>query len=557
MQRTEIRRGDLRRSPFALPVLLALSVALVGCPPTSPNTPPSPSPGNLQLWSAFAQQFQATIAQDPAAFNSGQLLEVPNISIATAGLNVRYDDGFSTDASQTEIVVFARDPLDMETTLESFAGVNTTVAFEAQVQAPGDSGAITLPDAVSIPYPVDQSFNICGRNGVCTGGSSGTTRQDRWSVSLGQFTGSNATPLSGNAGNSSGVKGMYLFNRGVCAYDVDIQSVILSQFTSALPPQVRAAVENGLAKDVAKVATPGKATVVLNAVSYVDRQTLSAPVGGLITKLDVGVTWNVPLVPLSNTFESLNYTYQFVLTNGILSFAPTQNNQYHSGTFAETIEGQIVGQIPPAIVGTLYMQSLAQQAQAIPAPNGPASCSGPNPRPSSCFIPCAPPLPSPLPAQLSPTNTDDSAWYNTSYCSRLANALYDAAAAGDGAYGTIPTNVNVAQLLTAFRPDNANLYQNVRCNFYPTYETDTQAVPVCEVVARAKRINVFPDTVELVFFDGPDLQHVGSSEYGNEAFALYLALLGAKANPNILCARPEELAVRTRRFARGVGSDYP
>jgi hypothetical protein len=76
-------------------------------------------------------------------------------------------------------------------------------------------------------------------------------------------------------------------------------------------------------------------------------------------------------------------------------------------------------------------------------------------------------------------------------------------------------------------------------------------------VARAKRLNVFPDTVELVFFDGPDLQHVGPSEYGNEAFALYLALLGAGANTSALCNRQPETLVQTRRFARGLGSDYP
>lgn len=96
-------------------------------------------------------------------------------------------------------------------------------------------------------------------------------------------------------------------------------------------------------------------------------------------------------------------------------------------------------------------------------------------------------------------------------------------------------------------------YQHFRCNFYPTYETDAQAVPVCEVVARAKRLNVMPDTVELVWFDGPDLDHVGSTEYGNEAFALFLALRGAGADTSSLCQRQGEVNVLTRRFAHGSG----
>src|ERR1700734_2533721 len=123
----------VRRRRFSVWSFLGLALGLTGCPPTNPNPPAAPSSGNLQVWSAFARQFQATITQDPAVYNASQLGDLPVVSIANAGLNVRYDDGFSTDASQTEIVVLARDPQEMETTLEQIVGKGSTAAFEDQV----------------------------------------------------------------------------------------------------------------------------------------------------------------------------------------------------------------------------------------------------------------------------------------------------------------------------------------------------------------------------------------------------------------------------------------
>lgn len=87
-------------------------------------------------------------------------------------------------------------------------------------------------------------------------------------------------------------------------------------------------------------------------------------------------------------------------------------------------------------------------------------------------------------------------------------------------------------------------------------------MPTCEVVVRAKRLNVLPNAVELVWFDGPDLAHIGSDEYGNEAFSAYLALLGAHQDTSLLCGSTTNLLTAngqaavpySPRFAHGIRS---
>jgi hypothetical protein len=198
---------------------------------------------------------------------------------------------------------------------------------------------------------------------------------------------------------------------------------------------------------------------------------------------------------------------------------------------------------PTTIANDIYLQALAQQAQPFPGNGLGVDCSKKNSDGQldpGCYTPCegVGDDPSQWPAALSGSNIDDSSWYAQSYCAKVAGELDIAAAGGAQNYGlTVPEQSQIQGILSQTRPNNANEYQNVRCNFYPTYEiptvpgtridmpaTKTFAQPTCEVVARAKRINVFPDKVQLVWFDGTDVAHAGTDEYTSEPFALYLAL---------------------------------
>jgi hypothetical protein len=100
--------------------------------------------------------------------------------------------------------------------------------------------------------------------------------------------------------------------------------------------------------------------------------------------------------------------------------------------------------------------------------------------------------------------------------------------------------------------DSATVFSNFRCN--PTMPDGTPVNPsdptqgVCEYVARAKRINTYPDGVELVYFD--DEHEVTASSY-----PLWIMLGGDTDNtggaPNALCGRrPDGSGVlHTRPYA--------
>ncbi len=131
--------------------------------------------------------------------------------------------------------------------------------------------------------------------------------------------------------------------------------------------------------------------------------------------------------------------------------------------------------------------------------------------------------------------------------SPICAGLYQVIGAAPGNFAstvTPPLSVNEQAAATSAImetiPDPYNpsgsIYKNFRCN--PAWPDGTAVDPsdpsqgVCEVVARAKRINSYPNSLELVFFDD-------EREVTAEAYALFLFLggdLGA-ARGNDLCKR--------------------
>jgi hypothetical protein len=255
-------------------------------------------------------------------------------------------------------------------------------------------------------------------------------------------------------------------------------------------------------------------------------------------------------------------------------------SNYYSGTVVpgkgnagQGILNALEAVVPSTLSNTVYLTALQQQTRPVPALSAAKrpECSGSGSKPSSCYVNCVLPDTFTPPANLDPGGSvDDSSWYNTSYCSAAAGNLRNAAAInGAATYGiTDPTGTTQADIGGLFQETRSGskpaLYKYVRCNFYPTYESDSSPVPVCEVAVHAKRLNVLPDKVELVWFDGPNLAPISSgnpgvstAEYSNEAFAAYLALLGTGADTSQLCASTGQqgvsfpLAPMPHHFAHG------
>jgi hypothetical protein len=197
------------------------------------------------------------------------------------------------------------------------------------------------------------------------------------------------------------------------------------------------------------------------------------------------------------------------------------------------------------VAGSVFLAALAQQAQPIPVLDPGPDCSGSGPLPASCFAPCLgiPQDPSAWPAAPTSSNTDDSAWHEASFCGVAAHTTLNAGVAiGAAQAGLTAYTSQLQQNLTGPEPSDSSKLANVRCNFNPSYVQSNPAVfggkprPVCEFVVRAKRINVMPDQVELVWFDGPSLSPVPQSELSNEALSVYLLALG-QGKAGSLCTR--------------------
>lgn len=304
----------------------------------------------------------------------------------------------------------------------------------------------------------------------------------------------------------------------------------------------------------------------LGFASFVDY----APKGGFVMSSEYDFSEPLPFPPgFFNPTVDLNFTYRFVLDDGVASLDTTVNTETTSGADLYCMQCLLDGvfrfSVPEgAKLGALegpdgtfkggQYQPMTNQADA----NGnPCTLSDNGPLPQGCFQPCRPTDtvdmsdPGTWPAQESlgmllgggPVDPDN--WHDTGFCSFIEAPLRIAIASGTNNYPGNPDPKVLAD--TVFEPLNgdATKYHNVRCNFHPRYEQGsipsidpfttalpfginqkaiTTGPPVCEVAVRAKRLNVFPDKVEAVFFDGPDPQHVPSYEFHNEAFALYLGL---------------------------------
>ena len=434
-----------------------------------------------------------------------------------------------------------------------------------------------MPDALGIPFPSLAPTTLPLALMDFTGSRA---------VSIGIYPPSDSFPATPPLPFFGGVQSAYLQRLGVCAYDVDIQSSIVNKITSTLPGLVDTGIAQKAVFDGISLNATARTTV--DVASFINRTNIAAPYGGLVTIIDANAKYAPLLIAggaVPSTENLLNYTFTFGFTygpqSGIFSLSPALNAWRDEGGVADLatqIRDGLETAIPSTLANTVYLQALAARAQPVPTgvlePN--PACSGSGNLPSSCYVPChLPPEGFTPPAKLDPSKSvDDSSWYDTSYCESAANiVLANGAAKGASIYGIADPNTQTAigELFQQTRPGQPNLYKYVRCNFYPTYETDASPVPVCEFVVHAKRMNVLPGTAELVWFDGQNLAPISSSnpgvdssEYSNEAFATYLLLLVGGQDTGKLCQSTAQqaaasdgtfaLAPLAHHFAHGAGS---
>jgi hypothetical protein len=581
---------------------------------------PNPIHGNLEVRANGKVAFSTASGFAQSFFASDKALgTAPLIAIAPNMMDVRYSDNFSTYAdptacseaggsgctpigsAQEEVVVLARDPIEYRTTLESIIGpssdpenVGDGLTWAAETFAPGDvwpvvttgdpvtvpPPGVTLPDAVRFAYP-----------------NAPTNPTTDWPITQSLLTGSSSTPFAGTAASYEGsIKGISVMQRGLCS---NVQPIPLQQLTTAISPHDYFA---GLGYD----ATVGASTFM----SY-------APKGGIVLTLDANVTepQPVPIPPFFQTPEfARNVTYFFTLEDGIIAIgAPTVNASNNPGLDFYAIGGVIDGKLNHDVPDTVKLAALEgapgtfTAGQAQPIPSGAASapdatgnlvkCSDTTqPRPPGCFMSCddangtimtrpdtwamVGQNPYLAPEDVGdPNSIDPAKWHDRDYVksgtSKLTTGIPVAAATYPGMTQCGP--IALANVMTEPFPlgdgtvDSDKLH-NLRCNFYPRYEektlplpltTTNVAKPVAEFITRAQRINVFPDSLEVVFVDGSDFDHLSPTLFGtgdstcsnatgaSEPVATFMVgwalahglLLGASADStvlNSLCSRTTE-----------------
>jgi hypothetical protein len=574
------KQVPVRRVRVATLVLSTVLLGNAGCPGCADQ-----GQGNLQVISNGKVAFQNDTGFAQSFFSSDNALGPAQlIPFSSNDVTVRYHDDFSTFSSdpnvngeQEEVVVMARDPREYRSALESISGpssdaldVGDFLDWSAQTFAPGDTwpvqsngdsitvppAGVTLPRAVRFPYP-----------------NAANAPQTDWSMTQDLFTGSTGTDFAGPAASFGGtVKAISVMQRGACSVVNTLQDQ-LGAVGSAVPLR-----DNFFF---------GGYDATLGLSSFVSY----APRGGFVMMLEADAFETLPYPPfLSNPVFDRNVTYFFGLEDGIFSIgAPTFNIDTQNGFDSYALGNLIDNKLKTDAPDTVKLEALegpkgkfsGGQAQAIvpnktvtdKATGKPIDCSDTSgPRSPQCFIPCEGangvdmnnPWTWPSPEDVGdPSSIDPPSWHTTDFCNTAAAFLRVGVAAGAAAYPGMsscgPTglvNAVTEPMPVGDGTTDDTKFHDIRCNFHPRYVAATTTAagrlpivqPVCEVVTRVSRLNVFPDTVEAVLLDAPDLEHIPASMFGDctssmpvgdEAVGIFMALR-LVGSADAMCQRQAE-----------------
>jgi hypothetical protein len=462
---------------------------------------------------------------------------------------------------------------------------------------PAFDSTFSLPDAYVLAYP---PTNLTG--------TISPSAPFNLPVITGDFGSGTLTPNSeawDPAGTGS-IKALYVMPRGTCSAETPLLP-ILQTLQETLGTSL-AGVINGDVVDLPdplpgiRVGRFSLTTADSQIESFMHAKGSGIPGGGFVLDVEESTIWDPGAItdeacalfyaadPLNATFlcaaaavaanalADVHTAYNFQAEfdrgggpiDGILAADVTLNGSTASGSVSGTIQTTIEQKLPATLTQKLSQAAEEAQAQPFPVPNTGAECanaSTANPVPASCYTSCnledypnGPPDPS----------SDPYAPFVTDLCSTLEFPLNNAITLGATAL-QIPIQYvpGIQASLTGVHPapdaSGRSIFNGLRCNLKPSYIQ--KSVPVCEVMALASRVNVFPDTVELVFFDAdpatvPNLNNFSAntdvSLYSdNPGFGLFVALNGAaisggSTGPGSLCSvhAPADVAFGFPAYSR-------
>ncbi|MEJ7731094.1 MAG: hypothetical protein WKG00_18000 [Polyangiaceae bacterium] len=469
---------------------------------------PDPDLNNLQFWSDSGILLDAKLTASGRSYAWGEddlsaaLTETPLGSV-----DVRY----LSDVNRTEAHVFAFDPKERLELLRSDS-FNILKEIDPSLWLDATEPVRALPYDVVLPYPTEGIFS----------GTFASLDLERsyFFDSIPNPWGPAAVP-----DGQGSVKAARVYDHGACSLQRPVSSiydVVNERLFETFGRQ--AEVEQDCGIEVLRYGS--------HAVTYLDHDP-GDPVsarGGFM--LDFHYYIDTHNIFAANIDIWFNSDFRFQLTGpgaalqdgtpvgaGVLDVAPRINYFHVDGYGAQGIADRLQTGLAETLPDTLRAVSLDEQSR------------NPFEGSSSCD-----------PADDTP-------------CVGAAGILGVGVAAGATALGLLPDESVALQLLVANDGGNAH-WRCVRTT--PGADAcDSNPPPAeheCRFVTRAKRLNVYPDAVELVWFDGKELD--------NPAYALWVAAHNPATDENArneLCAwHPEDTWYRrsfTRRSAPSASSD--
>jgi hypothetical protein len=278
-----------------------------------------------------------------------------------------------------------------------------------------------------------------------------------------------------------GVSAVHVYDRGYCSKDITIDS-IASQ------------VQDGVWNNVWQQATPHGCAIARqywsHYASYVSEvRSLSpdpAPSGGFVFNASYQIDPTVPGIPSFNV--NFMYSYDFALAGGILSVTPAVVSFNPSGYKASQTGGKLADALETTVPSTLYAQSLTGQMVDIDQ-----ASTGNN---------CTPRAAGDTSISTDPTQPG----YGSCSQLQLELSLALQQAAGNGTLTNIGSTdpysdaTRLTDIVNAIN-GSTNTYQNWSCVDSGRTGADGNEINRCMYTLRAKRVNVYPDLLELVWFD--------------------------------------------------------
>jgi len=304
----------------------------------------------------------------------------------------------------------------------------------------------------------------------------------------------NTTPMGGSApGGEGSIKAVRVHDHGACS--VELPFVVGDDDGGGIFEMVNQKVWDGFVEAIdAKDEPDGAIRHWSHAITYLDHTQgdVTDVRGGFFLDFYYEAIVNEPFVDAPEFW--FDYNYRFKLSTeagfeGILGLVSNYNAGYVEGYDAQSAYDDMTKALGLTLPADFRASSLEQQTQLL----------------SSAFV-------------CSPESKDE--------CGFAASILGDSIEAGVDALGLSPAEENALQLSANGTFDNR---PNWRC--VPVDPNDAEGQHQCGYVLRAKRLNVHADALELVWFDG--------KEVDNSAYAFWVALndpfLGS-ANISKMCA---------------------